>query len=576
MTTQTPDATPTPFSRFQKQKGILGQIPDLGKAGFAQVADHMGHFSVGFASGVTQAFSIRERLAVNKSDMGIKPLREDYRRINQEITEVFQDIARLVEQQAAIGERLHQTTAWALDLEQSAFLPSLADQIKGQVSCELERQTLGSIIDSLMRQVKTLIREIILSTQESTNLLNGLSRRLSSDLTTSKHNFSTLKSRSTALMKQMTGMVKTMDLCCESMEGHANQVNSTIFEMVQAMQYDDITTQRIEHSVKTLERVEERLTQPELEDTDKRWVAIAGSIAMEHMEEASTNLVTAVNSLHDHLTHISSLAVERKDAVITARDNGMVFQQNILDLSYHLGALLRLNIFDDAFSTELLRNFSKMENAIFQTKRAFEMLALTAERLEKLLATLDCKGSRRLDTLTDTIRQLMTKIQEEGEGQNQVLMETTKQLQDVSLNYSEHSTPKIMRVTTLLRRVPLRAQQMEADHSDVLRIFNETLGETQAIIIQIKLLASDLDFHTLIKKNMDRVVHNLSELLPRLVGSEVVETVQSMKENLSNLADEFEDLSSLYTMASERQAHGAVLGEEASGGEGDVDDFELF
>ena len=573
MTTQPPNIDP--IAKFQKQKSILGQIPVLSKAGFSQVADHMGNFSVGFASGVTQAFAIRERLSVNKNDLGIKPLRDDYRRINQEINTVFQDIAELVEHQTSIKEYLHNITAWALNLEQSAFLPTLTDQIKGQVSNALEQQTLGSIIDSLMRQIRTLIREIVLSTQESTNLLNGLSRRLSADLATSQHNFSILKSRSTALMKQMTEMVKTMDLCCESMEGNTNQVNSVIFEMVQAMQYDDITSQRIEHMVTTLERIEERLNKTRLVSEDKRWVAIASSIVLEHAGSASNNLVTAVESLHEHLQHISHLAIERRESVTLARDNGMDFQHNILDLSYHLGALLRLSIFDDDFSTELLRTFSKMENAVFQTKRAFDMLLLTAQRLEQLLATLECKGNQRLNTLVDTIHTVMLAIRNEGTVQSKQLLETTRKLQDISLDYSEHSTPKIMRVTTLLRRAPLRAQQMDSDHNDVLNLFNDTLGETQAIIIQIKLLAADMTFHQHIQKNAQRVIQNITELLPKIVGSDIVELIQSPDQNLSSLAEEFEDLSSLYTMASERQTHGTVLGVSDSGEEED-DGIELF
>ena len=575
MTTQPPNNDS--IVKFQKQKSILGQIPVLSKAGFSQVADHMGNFSVGFASGVTQAFAIRERLSVNKTDLGIKPLRNDYRRINQEINTVFQDISELIDDQIHIKEYLHKITVWALNLEQDAYLPTLTDQIRGQVSNALEQQTLGSIVDSLMRQIRTLIREIVLSTQESANLLNSLSRRLSADLETSKHNFSTLKSRSTSLMKQMTEMVEAMDLCCEGMEGNTNQVNSVIFEMVQSMQYDDITSQRIEHMVTTLERVEEYLSRPRLTNKDKRWVAIASSIVLEHAESASKNLFTAVESLHGHLQQISHLATERRDSVALARDNGMAFQQNILDLSYHLGALLRLSIFDDDFSTELLRTFSKMENTVFQTKRAFDMLLLTAQRLDQLLSTLECKGNRRLTTLVDTIRTLMEEVRTEGVVQSKELLNITRKLQDISSDYSEHSTPKIMRVTTLLRRAPLRAQQMDSDHTDVLNLFNDTLGETQAIIIQIKLLMADMNFHQHIEKNAQRVFQNITELLPQIVGSEIVTLVQSPEENLSSLAEEFEDLSNLYTMASERETHGNVLGVSNSGEEDEEDDgIELF
>jgi hypothetical protein len=69
--------------------------------------------------------------------------------------------------------KLKAIEAWALEVEQEALLPAIADQIKGQISSELERQTLGSIVDSLMNQVRTLMREIILSSQEVDTLLGS-------------------------------------------------------------------------------------------------------------------------------------------------------------------------------------------------------------------------------------------------------------------------------------------------------------------------------------------------------------------------------------------------------------------
>ena len=576
MTNHTID--PNLITKLQQQATILKQVPERSKVGFSQVADQMGRFSVSFAAGVTQAYAVRERLAIDKSDLGIKPLREDFRQINQEINAVFQDVAQLIKEESTIKEQLQQITTWALDLEQDAFLPAIADQIKGQGSHDVERQTLGSIVDSLVRQLSTMIHDLILSTQESTNVLNNLSRRLSTDLEASKHNFNTLKNHVNTLLEEMTEQVKTMDLCCANMESHSNQVNSIVFSMVQEIQYDDISAQRWDHTLQNLQRVEQRLDTENPDETDKRWSAIATSIAVKHLEDISTDLVTAVQSLHQHVDTIETVAKDRKNSVIDTREIGIVFQQNTLDLFYHLSALLRISIFDNDFSTELLRNFSKTENAIFQSKRAFETLHLTSQRLEKLLSTLDCKNNHRMETLADAIRKLIERIQTEGSRKSRRLIEITNQLQDVSLNYSEQSTPKIMRATTLLRRVPLRAQQIESDHGDVLSIVNETVGETQSVIVQTKLLSADMDFHKRIQKGTEHITEHLRELLPDLVGEELVNSMNGG--SLAHLADEFEDLSNLYTMASERVTHGEALGDDESASQeeifGDDDGCELF
>ncbi|MEO5339172.1 MAG: hypothetical protein H7837_01450 [Magnetococcus sp. MYC-9] len=566
------DAGPAPIVRFQKQKNLLEKLAIVSKVGFAQVTEQMGVFSVGFASSVTQAFSAQERLSPQDSHLGIKQLQEDYRRIDQETKAVLQGIGELVSQQAGIQEQLQQLTAWAMDLEQEALLPTMAEQVRAQIGCELERQTLGTIVDSLLSQIRTLVREIILATQESTTLLGGTSRRLSADLESSKHHFSMLKTRSTALMKQMADRVQTMSHCCSTLDGQSAQVNRVLFEMMQEIQLDDITAQRLEHVHATLDRVVQRVTAAKLKNPDKRWVAIASRIAMEQVEGLSADLVQAVLSLQRQLAELEAVAMERKKSMVTAREEAILFKEDIADLSFQLGALLRLSLFDDNFSMELLRNFSKTENTLFQTKRAFDMLVLTAHRLEQLLSTLECKNNRRVESLSETIRQLLTRIQTEGGEQSRRLLDITGQLQDVGMGYSEKSTPRIMRVITLLRRVPLRAQQMEADHGDVSTIFTDIIGETQAIIVQIRLLVANMDFHDPIKKGTDHVLQRLGELLPEIVGEAVL---RSLEGDLSSLANEFADLSSLYTMERERKAHGAVLG-EAGAAEEDGDGFELF
>lgn len=571
MTTQ--ETAPNPITRFQKQKNLLEKVGGISKSGFAQVTDQMGGFSVGFASGVTQAFSAWERLSPRDSHLGIKQLQEDYKRIDQETKSVLQGIGALVEQQTAIQEQLRLSTIWALELEQDALLPAMSEHVRAHFSGELERQTLGSIVDSLMNQIRTLIRDIILSTQESATLIGGTTRRLSADLESSKYQFSILKTRSTTLMKQMTDRVEAMSFRCGTLEAQSAQVSRVMFEMIQEIQFDDITSQRLEHVVTTIDRIVERVTATnKLKNNDKRWTAVATRIVMDQLQDLSSDLEKAVLALRQHLLEIGNMADTRKQTMMATRDDAMLFKENIADLSFLFSALLRLSLFDDNFSMELLRNFSKTENSLFQTKRTFDMLVMTAHRLEKLLDTLECKNNRRLETLSAIIKTLVGRIQNEGGGQAQQLLALTGQLQDVGLSYSEQSTPRIMRVITLLRRVPLRAQQMEADHGDVSAIFNDIISETQAMIVQVNLLVASMDFHDSVKKGAEHASSRFQELLPEIVGKEILEGLEG---DLSSQADEFSDLAGLYTMARERKTHGAALG-QAEAAEEDGDGFELF
>jgi hypothetical protein len=148
----------------------------------------------------------------------------------------------------------------------------------------------------------------------------------------------------------------------------------------------------------------------------------------------------------------------------------------------------------------------------------------------------------------------------------------TDRLQEISLWYSDHSTPRIMRVITLLRRIPMRVQQMDTDHGEVLKIFTEIVSETQAILVQIKLLLVEMDFHENVQKGAEYIAQHVEEFLLEVSNEEVN---RSLEGDLSSLATQFADLANLYTMARERKAHGAVLNENG-GAEDDLDGFELF
>ncbi|MBF0183411.1 MAG: hypothetical protein HQM06_03335 [Magnetococcales bacterium] len=570
MTTQ--EATPSPLARFRKQKHLLEKVQGISKAGFSQITEQMGHLSVGFASATNRAFSVQERLSPNDNILGIRQLQDDYRRIDLETKNMLQGITSLVDQQSSILERLRTVTAWALDIEQESMLPSMSEQVKMQSGCELERQTLGTIVDSLMAQMRTLIREVVLSSQESAALLRNITRRLTSDLGNSEHDFLTLKARSTTLMQQMTDRVRAMSNSCNALETQTNQANRIMFEMMQNIQFDDITSQRMEHVITTMERIEQRISVVKLKSIDKRWSAIAARICSEQLTDLSAELLNAVQALQLNLDHIKAVALERKNSIIAAHDNAMTFQDEIADLSYQLSSLLRLGVFDDNFSTDLLRNFSKTENALFQAKRALEMLVLTAARLENLLSSMECKNSPRVAALVTIMGQLSKRIQADGVIQTRQLLDATNQLQEVGLDYSEHSTPRIMRVITLLRRVPLRAQQMDADHGDVLTTFNDIISETQSIIVQIELLLAGMDFQDPFKKGIDHVLSRIDLLLPEIIQIDPASVVTG---DLITMANEFDDLASLYTMARERKMHSNVLGGE-NAEEGDGDNFELF
>ncbi|MBF0369318.1 MAG: hypothetical protein HQL52_07685 [Magnetococcales bacterium] len=572
MSSDITSSTEESINRLQQQITALEQVPDLSKAGFMNVADHMGNFSAAFAASASRAASIRERIAADNGGLSLAPVRKDFQDIQKAINGVFESIDKLTESNSQFISRMEEITAWALPLEQDAFLPAMVDQIRAKGGQKVERQSLGAIIDNLMRQVRLLLREIVTSSQEGGNVMNHLVRRLSTDLDTSQHGLMALKKTITTTFKQMEQSVKGMDKACGQMEAHTDTVNTLVFEMVGSMQYDDITAQRIGHVVEILSQAAQKL---EPGGTDKknrkRWFAIATQLTINQLKEISADLVKAVDSLTENLDLISGETDAQKSDISQARSASMTFHQDNDNVTYHLTALLRLPIFDEGLSSEVLRTFSQAENSLFQTRRAMDMLRMTTERLEKLSDTMDTQGNERLRTLAESITMLAQRIQTETKEKNQTINTMSDQIQEISTDYAGQVTPQLMRTNSMLRRIPLTTRQMDTGNSDVLDQLNETFGDTHATFNQIMLLAAEMTFQKVIKRICDRSDRVLEEVLEFEAGEKLF---KSLDTDITALASEFDDLASLYTMASERRVHDAALNVE--NGEDDDLDIELF
>ena len=278
----------------------LEEIPKMSTVGFHNIADHMGNFSASFASGASRSTTIRERIDVSGIELGLTPLRADLQNIYTEINGYFKSIKNLVADNNSFTEEMEKITNWAMALEQDSFLPSMVDQIRGEDSEALEQQTLGAIIDSLMRQTRPLIQEMITSSQEAAQVMCQLSRHINVDLDISKHSLSALRSNTTTTLRKMSGKISKMDKLCLRWEDQAQEVSQVIFEMVHAMQYDDITAQRIAHVIEALEQAGEKVEsgKKKEKETTARWFALVLKISNNQLQEIGTDLVGAVHTMN--------------------------------------------------------------------------------------------------------------------------------------------------------------------------------------------------------------------------------------------------------------------------------------
>ncbi|MBF0186481.1 MAG: hypothetical protein HQL50_00990 [Magnetococcales bacterium] len=551
---------------------LLKEIPEISHDGFSNITDHMGNFSSSFATGATRSISITE-LIESDGDMGLTPLRNDLRKVNREISGAFKSLDTLVEQQQGFLTLINKTLEWALTLEQDAFLPPIVDQIKAQSGERLEIQTLGAIIDSLIQQTRPLIHDVIMASEEATDVMNHLSRRVTADLESSRHGLTGIKKKTSQGTRTLTRIVKDVGSICSAMHDRSRKVNDIVFQMVQSMQYDDITAQRVQHALQALETGRDKLTTEKPSTRDIQWFTVASTIIINQLHATRDDAVKAISDSREQLDLIAELAREQVSDVSTIRKHGVAFRQETADVTYHLTSMGHFSAFNERFSNDVLSDLTKAENAIFQAKRAMNVLAMTSNRLEKLASSLKTQGSERLEVLTRNIIALAQKIQIEGPKQVAAFNKASVKLHSISMTFSDKVTPKLMRTNSLLRRVPLTTKQLDSNNEDLISEMNETLGDAQATAIQIMLLVTEMDFHEEIHDH----VETATRLLNRLLEDLGISPGSLSDKELAELTNEFEDLANMYTMESERRVHNAALDQgDGHADEDDDDGIELF
>lgn len=553
---------------------VLLAIPQS-RQGFLRIIEHMGNFSSGFATAASRATSAREQIAAD-GEMGLTPLRADLRKVYRDIQGGFTSLAELIEQTQAFTASLEEVVSWSLLVEQDAFLPQVAEQLKGLEGEQLELKTLGAIVDNLMAQTRPLIHEAISSSQQASDAIGLLTRRLQRDLDASRFGMEKIRQHTDATLTRIGRIVKSIDQACGRMEGQATGSHTVVFEMVQAMQYDDITAQRLEHVAQVLHIVAERLLkQDKLDDATRRWCFLALRMTVDQCEETSADLITATQTIHAQLTQLLDIAVDQANAIGLVRREGIRFRQENADVAYQLGAIMSLGIFNETLAIDVLRAFSQGENALIQIKRALSALEQAAARLNRLVASMSVHGNPSLEILVSSIQELAQRIMREAPVRLGFLSEAITRVEGFNQLFSEKINPRLMRTATLLRRIPLATQQMESNNAALVSGMNDTLGGAQATTIQIMLVAAEMVFQHQVKIILETSVDEIQSLLPAIGGAHAA----TLGGNLNLLAGEFSDLAGLYTMEKERRIHqavleGATLAEERA--ENDEPGFELF
>lgn len=561
--------------RLQESIQTLEKIPVQNKEGFHRIGEQMGAFSGSFATNATRAASISDRVSSN-SEFGLSAVREDLRKVYWEIKNATQAVETLISKKETLGEQLNRVIKWTLALEQKAFLPPIADHVKQRSDDPLEAQTLAAIIDNLMQQARPLIHETIAASQTASDVISHLGRRMASDLETTRHGLEGHKTSNADALKRMTNGIKGIHRRMEEMGDRAKRANKVVFDMVSAMQYDDITSQRLEHVVSGINDAQKKIPGAKGKKAGKkesRWFVAALHLAAHQVEDTQSDLQGAMEDVRRRLGDLATDAAGQVKESGDVRHIGRRFRNDSAELAYNLGAIMGLPLLSDSLTSEVMRSLSAAENGIHQAKRAITMLLMTTERLGALVESLkNHNKNQQLDILTNSVQEYAKLVNEQAPAKLEELNAIFALLDQINLSYADKVTPRLMRTNSWLRRIPLSAHQMDANMDDMQRVMNTILGDAKATNIQVDLLISELNFH----QEIDGMLADAGAWLRETVTPFGGQEEELSDEEMTEVAAEFDDLAALYTMASERRAHDQALGGGGGDDDEDEDDIELF
>ncbi|MEO5367806.1 MAG: hypothetical protein H7831_15885, partial [Magnetococcus sp. WYHC-3] len=425
----------------------------------------------------------------------------------------------------------------------------------------MEIQTVGVIVDNLVAQFQPLIQEVLDAAQRARDVLEHQSRRLGSDLDISRHGMKGLKRSTNQATRRVTQSLGTILQLCTELESRAGQCDFHACAMAQAVQFDDITGQRLAHVRTLLDLVAQRLPQEtDAAEAEERcrhgdWIDAALHLARAQMDDIASELDQAVSALHGSLIDVSDLIEQQTGNITALRQQSAQIRQQSAEIIYNLNAMGRMEVFDGDTVSEVLRTFSLAENALFQARRSLDILGTTATRLQTLLESIHPPAGSRLEVLVGCIHDLARRVHADGPHIESILNGATGMLGDLSSGFSEETTARLMRAYALLRRLPVSMQQMDDNNTDLGNLMNSMLGETRGTATQVQLLTSEINFHNHYRAELAGIFLLLEPVIRRHGEATAPPSPPSPE-----LLPEFTDVEALYTMESERRIHRACFG----------------
>lgn len=533
----------------------LAAAPTSSRNGFQEIGRHMETFSSGFAAGVKRTMAEQEQgaLAIRQE---LANLDGKWHLASGELRRLMEGILSLTHR-GNLSEELEHFTRWGIDLEIASDLPRLArDTPSGQVPGPRE------IVDNLLHQARPLIHEAIATAQEGWELLEHIGQCASDGITPWTNGMGVLERRLDAALRRIARVQEGTIKGCHGMAARWERLRDVVLAMVQAVQYDDIGSQRLQHTIKALDIIGSHLEREEGLGRHP-WAVRGLEVVIDQLRDIDHEMAQAIGQVHHLLNQVAILSVEQVNALKSVRGSARGVRQDATDIALDTAALVRLLQLTHTLFEQAQQALVQTINVAGQTAQSLETLGMIAQMATGVL--------QRLPT-TDTtaVSRYLQRLLDEWPRHHRLLTETLTHMEETRQQRLRTTQPRDALVRTTLEQASEVAQALSRHNEGFIHGIDHALADLHRHTLQLYSFLAGMTFgegiHALITEAMTQLGEVLEEAeaaLPQLPDGE---------ETLAHPG--FQELLALFSMAREQELLYLTLGVEPP--PQSVESVELF
>jgi methyl-accepting chemotaxis protein len=337
-------------------------------------------------------------------------------------------------------------------------------------------------------------------------------------------------------------------------------VATSFGEIVAALQFQDITRQRLEHVQKALRNLAVHLEKFSLrtdfskDEQAERLFGYICKLQYDQLDYATDEFVSAADKLSVNLQNMSanvvSMAADTKELIRVSDDDNEYRYAVVLHALQSIAEHLEKT--GEVHETTV-RNLAEVTAGIRKISTLVEEVEFISEEMQLLAinAAISAAHARQKGAGLDIIAQNMQTVAEEASHQAVALSEHCLMITDHAARLQgieESSQGSSGDVTTLLDEANARLKSFDASHVQLSTLAGQIDGDADALSHEVAMIVSGLHIGEVFRQKIAPVMERF-----KVLGSDQLDSLSET--DSASLDALFRELELCYTMASERKVH---------------------